>query len=91
MPDTDLWNATTHGGQSLSERKPERCEKRVVWTALVAARDSPPEGLLRDLEAEYRVWANLASRGRGLRQDDTSSSAFRGNGGDTSHFEACLL
>ena len=47
--------------------------------------------LLRDLEAELGVRANLASCNWGLCQDDTSRSAFRGIGSDTSHFEARLL
>ena len=47
--------------------------------------------LLRDLEAEYGVRADLASSGRRLREDDASGAVFRGNGSHTSHFEACLL
>ena len=47
--------------------------------------------LLRDLEAEHGVRADLASSGRRLRENDASRAAFGGNGSNTSHFEACLL
>lgn len=47
--------------------------------------------LLRDLEAEHGVRADLASSGGRLREDDASRAAFGGNGSNTSHFEACLL
>ena len=47
--------------------------------------------LLRDLEAEPCVRADLASSGRRLREDDASRAAYGGNGGNTCHYEACLL
>ena len=47
--------------------------------------------LLRDLEAEPCVRADLASSGRRLREDDASTAAYGGNGGNTCHYEACLL